>query len=269
MKRILTLTLLFLLPFSSFAQLKVLQEGQAMIICAFDVYNGIGVIQKSNKYQLMCVQTSNQFDSGLYIDLGETKEEAINTLGDLCSLCSDQKGKEITFDAGNSQLCNALVEDGYLRLSANGIAGHILVHKYTLGSLMKNLSLNEFNATSMEEYVNGLKKEEIARIRYWNTSIQKVGDCFYLSANLDADSFDMYLGSSVNEADLTLKTLQEYMKMDKGKTVLFYGSSQKEYSINNESLLEKMITFRATGYDKYSLYGAYLNNLISKLNSQN
>lgn len=267
MKRILLL-LCTLIAVPSFAQLKVVEESDATIFCAFDIYNGIGVVKESGEYKLLCAFTTNTFDKGLYIYLGGTKEEAINTLGDLRALCSGEENKIVKFDAGEGKICSATIHNGYIGINSDGNAGTIYIHKFILGGLMRNLSFNEASATSLNDYSNNNVRERICRIHYWSTSIYKYGDCFYLSANFDYEEFDMYLGSTREEAIYTLNYLQSRLEeLEKGQSETIFGRSQKVYTLSIANALGKQLYFTAPNYDTYKLYNLDIQRLISKFRS--
>ena len=133
---------------------------------------------------------------------------------------------------------------------------------------MRNLSFNEASATSLNDYSNNNVRERICRIHYWSTSIYKYGDCFYLSANFDYEEFDMYLGSTWEEAIFTLNYLQtRFNELEKGQTEVIFGRSQKVYTLSTASALGKLLYFNAPSYDTYKIYNLDLQNLVSKFRS--
>ena len=113
MKRL--LILLFLLPVNLFAQLKIVGVESPLVEVA-KAYRvsldttPVTVDHERGIYRLRGA-TTNRFDIYFSLELGRTKEEALNVLRNLASLCDQPVGTFLILKESDGEVCDCRVSD--------------------------------------------------------------------------------------------------------------------------------------------------------------
>lgn len=139
MKRVIAIiiSLVIMLPIMADAQIKKTGTYKSETISSARM--GIVSLRHDKSYYL-AIRTTNQFDDAMILELGKTKESAIQSLSDLLDILENLQGKETQYiDNGYGKQFRLHKELNALHIHADGYAGVGGITKAELKKFIKAL----------------------------------------------------------------------------------------------------------------------------------
>lgn len=153
MKHLLSIVAMIMLVAPAFGQLQVKQASKGYeTIKSFNMHNVELKLDKDAGVYILALNSDNRFDGYMYIKLGATNEECMQTLNDLLGLYELGKGEFVVVDAymetGTKQTLgpSTLMGITYLQVSQERMAGKHMLYKPYINKIV-----NYFGGGATEE----------------------------------------------------------------------------------------------------------------------